>query len=42
MLMGQVKMKSKVLCIVYVVEVKAHMMRFYMMKDLDGHMAHGR
>ena len=40
--MGKVEMKSMVLCMVYVVKVKAHMVRFYMMKDLDGHMAHGR
>ena len=42
MVMGKVKMKSMVLCMVFVVKVKAHMMRFYMMKDLDGDMAHGR
>lgn len=42
MLMGQVKMKSKVLCIVYVVEVKFHMVRLDMIKDLDGDMNHGR
>ena len=41
-----VEVKSMVLCMVYVVEVKAHMMRFDMMfdmmKDMDGDMAHGR
>ena len=35
-----------VLCMVYVVKVKAHIMRFDMMfdmmKDMDGDMAHGR
>ena len=37
MVMGKVEMKSMVLYMVYVVEVKAHMM-----KDMDGDMAHGR
>ena len=42
MVMGKVEMKSMVLYMVYVVEVKAHMMRFDMMKGMDGDMAHGR
>ena len=42
MVMGKVEMKSMVLYMVYVVEVKAHMMRFDMMKDMDGDIAHGR
>ena len=41
-----VEVKSMVLCMVYVVKVKAHIMRFDMMfdmmKDMDGDMAHGR
>ena len=40
--MGKVEMKSMVLCMVYVVEVKAHTMRFDMIKNMDGDMAHGR
>ena len=39
---GQGKDEEYGLCMVYVVKVKAHMMRFYMMKDLNGDMAHGR
>ena len=40
--MGKVELKSMVLCMVYVVEVKDHMMRFDMMKVMDSNMAHGR
>ena len=42
MVIGKVEIKSMVLFMVYVVEVKAHMMMFYIMKDMDGDMAHGR
>ena len=42
MVVDMVDVKSMVLCMVYMVKVKTHIMRFDKMKYMDGDMAHGR